>query len=365
MVRVVKRIRKNAKDLLITPLDVAFIIRAKKMGLSLTYDYLNDTWNSNKELLSSNAKKSFINETVYWLDYLEDQKATAAEIEKIVKDNSQALHSKSFTRLSNENYSTDLFFKRIRLELTTEQKGQVRAKMTTVMKNYGYQRKTRQFSEYMKERLATYSLSVFQTGRSEEADPDELSRTDMISFRLKKDEGEYEAIWNESACMITLNAPKTVNDLKNQLNGLGTDYMRILHAMEDYSLLWNVSPQMSAGDIVLFYCPENSKKTSIDLAMEENLKISAKVRDRLQEEKIFYEDNAGSIIALGVLSEDPSKNDEFMEITDLIWLEAPVRLAAVDISIGVNRYMPMTYLKPEEWLELRKEIKSENLLIRI
>lgn len=355
---------KTAKaGIYIAPLDVAFILKDKNLGISAINDYLYDTWRMNKDVITSLDEKSFHSETLYWLDYLEDKKSTEAEIREIIKETAKTGHAESLSKLSIEDYQGDLFFKKIRLELTTEQKAQVRAKQSTVMKNYGYQRKTQIFMDYVSLRLRAFDITMYQSG--DEVDIEDVRRDEMVAFRIEKQDSSCDVEWNESACIVSLCPPRSKEELIGQRISDGTDRSRILKAKTDFAIDWEVNRYSEAGDIVVFYCPASTEQVAERLVRSSITSGSSRIDKLLQDELTFYRENKDGIVAVGVISETPSARSRQIEITDIIWLDEPIMLSKLEEKIRVNRYARTTYVPADKWLEIRKEIKFKNPLMRI
>lgn len=68
----------------------------------------------------------------------------------------------------DENQHLERFFKSVRLQLLfLPDKEYVRAKLRTIMKEYGYKRRSEKFQQYLEECLRYYRIKVFLKGGSE------------------------------------------------------------------------------------------------------------------------------------------------------------------------------------------------------
>ena len=83
-----------------------------------------------------------------------------------------------------ENFDMDLFFKMKRLQiLYLEGQDYVRMKLRTMLKIYGYKRRTQELLRYFRECLMFYHMQTYLRGR-EECDVGEIGLDEMIIIRV-------------------------------------------------------------------------------------------------------------------------------------------------------------------------------------
>lgn len=84
----------------------------------------------------------------------------------------------------DENQHVERFFKSVRLQLLfLPDKAYVRAKLRTIMKEYGYKRRSEKFQQYLEECLRYYQIKVFLKGGSEIRIRD-ARVDDMLTLRI-------------------------------------------------------------------------------------------------------------------------------------------------------------------------------------
>ncbi len=86
----------------------------------------------------------------------------------------------------DENQHVERFFKSVRLQLLfLPGKAYVRAKLRTIMKEYGYKRRSEKFQQYLEECLKYYRIKVFLKGGNEIAIRD-AKVDDMLILRIMR-----------------------------------------------------------------------------------------------------------------------------------------------------------------------------------
>ena len=130
-------------------------------------------------------KKQFIADVLYWGNYLLDQVTFDAEYPSIEKDFRHMgvqINRESF--LLSEYSNVDLFFMNMRLQIRfTGTQDYVRKKLRTVLRAYGYQRRTAALVNHMRDCMMFYHIQPFLSGERK-CDIRDIQLDDMITFRL-------------------------------------------------------------------------------------------------------------------------------------------------------------------------------------
>ena len=130
-------------------------------------------------------KKQFISDVLYWINYLMDQVTFNAEYPAIEKDFSHmGVQISRDDYLLSEYANVDLFFMSIRLQIRfTGPQDYVRKKMRTVLKAYGYKRRTATLMSHMRDCMMYYHIQPYLSGERE-CDIRDIQLDDMITFRI-------------------------------------------------------------------------------------------------------------------------------------------------------------------------------------
>ena len=112
-------------------------------------------------------KKRYISDVLYWTDYLVDKEKLDMEFPVV------------------ERYADfDLFFMMLRLRLIYDyEKEYTRMKLRTLLKHYGYKRRSEAITSRIRDCLMFYHIQPYLKGE-QECDIRDISLDDMITFRL-------------------------------------------------------------------------------------------------------------------------------------------------------------------------------------
>ena len=175
------------EEFLYSPLDIAVIIYSLDVGLQEQNRIINVVWNIEKSYLRYEYrynKRKFILDVYYWLNYIADKEKIDAEF-PIIKRDIQAVNGE----IADEEFVSDftkldLFFKSVRIRIITGQsKGYVRIKLRTMLKRYGYKRRSPNLVEYFNRSMDFYHLKSYLKG-GELCDIGMVNLDDMIIFRI-------------------------------------------------------------------------------------------------------------------------------------------------------------------------------------
>ncbi|MCI9572951.1 MAG: hypothetical protein HFH97_10120 [Lachnospiraceae bacterium] len=167
--------------------DIACIIHSYDMGTKTASILLENIWkNDNLFLLPcyrSNLRKLYL-DVYYWTDYLCDKPTIDKEFPSVQKDFEALGRGMEEAAFMTENFDMDLFFKMKRLQiLYLEGQDYVRMKLRTMLKIYGYKRRTQELLRYFRECLMFYHMQTYLRGR-EECDVGEIGLDEMIIIRV-------------------------------------------------------------------------------------------------------------------------------------------------------------------------------------
>lgn len=170
------------------PVSIAYFIDSRNLGTRSQMELLERIRSEDAAFLLPDYrddKKRFFSDTLYWVNYLVDKVTLDAEYPAIEKDFRQMGREISREGFLLSDYANvDLFFMSMRLQIRfTGIQNYVRKKMRTVLKSYGYKRRTAALMEHMRDCMMFYHIQTYLSGERE-CDIREINLDDMITFRL-------------------------------------------------------------------------------------------------------------------------------------------------------------------------------------
>lgn len=176
------------EDLCFTPLDLAVILAGMNIGCQEEASLLHNIWVGERSRMASpydRDQRKLILDTLYWSHYFYDKPAIDAEFPAIQRDFSQTNRLIPAESYTNDFSDLDLFFKNVRIR-TFYGNGPdyVRIKLRTLLKQYGYRRRSPQLIRYMDTCLDFYQLDTYLRGNVL-CDMKDVKLDDMIIFRSK------------------------------------------------------------------------------------------------------------------------------------------------------------------------------------
>lgn len=170
-------------ELLFTALDVACIVNNLDLTVKSSAELVRKIFYEDNDFIAPKYKddyrKWFI-DICYWSNYLYDKVTFDKEFPAIQKDCGGLLNEKNFV---TDDFNLELFFKLLRVKiLYVGEKNYVRMKLRTLLSNYGYKRRSKEFIAYVKESLKFNGIDA--TFHGELCDVSEISLDDMITFRI-------------------------------------------------------------------------------------------------------------------------------------------------------------------------------------
>ena len=170
------------------PVGIAYFIDSRNLGTRSQMELLERIFSEDAAFLRPDCrddKKRFFSDTLYWVNYLVDKVTLDAEYQAIEKDfMSMGAEISRDSFLLSEYSNVGLFFMNMRLQIRfTGIQNYVRKKMRTVLKAYGYKRRTAALMSHMRDCMMFYHIQTYLSGERE-CDIREISLDDMITFRV-------------------------------------------------------------------------------------------------------------------------------------------------------------------------------------
>lgn len=173
-------------ELYYSPLDLAAVLRSFELGAREEAELLERLWTYDRAFLSAKYrgdKRNLILDIDYWQHYLNDKSAIDAEFPAIQNDMRSLDSQANEEQFISDNMDLDLFFKSMRIRiLFIGKQDYARIKLRTLLKVYGYQRRSARLLAYIQECLTFFHLEAYLRG--EPCKIDEISLDDMITFRI-------------------------------------------------------------------------------------------------------------------------------------------------------------------------------------
>ena len=175
------------KKLCYSALDIALIVSNMQLGCRDESRIFDLIWREEKAFLvisyRTNQRK-FILDTYYWMQYLYDKLTIDKEFPAIQKD---LAHSNRFLQedqLTSDFSDLDLFFKSIRIRiLYGNGNDYVRIKLRTLIKQYGYKRRSQLLLQHINRCMMFYHLEITLRG-GVPCSIEDVNLDQMITFRV-------------------------------------------------------------------------------------------------------------------------------------------------------------------------------------
>ncbi len=175
------------------PIHLACIILQKDLGARAGLELINWVFAEEQEFLHPDYrrdKKALMSKTLYWVDYLTDKVKIDQEFPAIARDFISTGLPMAEEQYVSEYPELDLFFMSMRLRLRyLDPQGYARMKLRTLLKGYGYKRRSRELIQRLRESMDFYRIRSYLRGEVE-CDIWEIDVDDMITFRV--DGGQKE-----------------------------------------------------------------------------------------------------------------------------------------------------------------------------
>ena len=176
-----------AREYTYSPLDMAWTIRSLDLGAKETVSLLNNVWEDEQKYLIKKYRDSlylWITDCEYWGNYINDKEDLDTEFPSLRQDIIDAGRKVKEDDFLSDFTDLDFFFKRLRIQiLYVGQHDYVRVKLRTLLKAYGYKRRSPQILRHINDCMKVYHLKPFMTG-GEACQIGKIDINDMITFRL-------------------------------------------------------------------------------------------------------------------------------------------------------------------------------------
>lgn len=155
-------------ELCYSALDVAIIVSSMQLSCREESRMLDLIWEGDKVFLAvpyrTNQRK-FILDTYYWIQYLYDKPVIDKEFPAIQKDLAYSKRTLQADQLTSDFSDLDLFFKSIRIRiLYGNGNDYVRIKLRTLLKHYGYRRRSQLLLQHINRCMLFYHLEAALRG---------------------------------------------------------------------------------------------------------------------------------------------------------------------------------------------------------
>ena len=175
------------QELYYSALDIAVIISRMELGCREENRLLDLIWEGEKSFLAiqyrSNQRK-FILDVYHWIQYLYDKQVIDNELPVIQKDLEHLNSDLQTEKLVNDFSNLDLFFKNMRIRiLYGNGNNYVKIKLRTLLKEYGYKRRSQLLLRYINNCMFFYHLEVTLRG-GKLCSIEEVNLDQMLIFRI-------------------------------------------------------------------------------------------------------------------------------------------------------------------------------------
>ncbi len=169
-------------ELFYTAFDVACIVNNFDLTDKFSAKLIRNLWQEDNKFLLKKYQKNYRQwfiDVRYWSDYLYDKVIFDKEFPAIQSD-FKFLKAENFI---TDNFNIDLFFKTLRVKiLYFSEKKYSRMKLRTLLSEYGYKRRSKEFISYIKKCLEFYQIKISFRGKI--CDLSEINLDDMITFKI-------------------------------------------------------------------------------------------------------------------------------------------------------------------------------------
>lgn len=169
-------------------IDLADILNQYDLGCRALHGVLEQIWDKEQNRIHPrwrNQKRKFFLHIFCRLDYLQSSSELADEWSAVRRDSEAAGHSLKQSVLFEDESGLDLYFKDLRLKiLYLGTQDYIRIKLRTLLRKYGYQRRTKRLVAYMKRSFDFYGIQTYARG-SQLCDIGEVPVDQYLTFRVE------------------------------------------------------------------------------------------------------------------------------------------------------------------------------------
>ena len=167
--------------------SVAYFVVSQEMGSKTQMAFLENLYEDEKGFILPYYKwnkKAFFSDVLYFEDYLIDREKLDKEFPVIKKDITASGRQFDIAEKMSDYPDINLFFMIMRLRLLyVSDQGYTRMKLRTLLKHYGYKRRSVAITKHIQDCLSFYRIKSYLRG-GQECDVKEISLDDMITFRI-------------------------------------------------------------------------------------------------------------------------------------------------------------------------------------
>lgn len=168
-------------------LDLADLLRLRDLEAKEEAALLDKMWEEEQAFLSLDLKKSkriFLLDVAYWSLYLREKPYIGQEFPVIQRDAADCDACLSQEAFLSDFSDLDLYFKEVRFCLRFfSDCGYVRIKLRTLLKQYGYRRRSAKLPEHLEQCVVFYHLQPYLRGEIH-CKLSEIPVDEMLVFRL-------------------------------------------------------------------------------------------------------------------------------------------------------------------------------------
>lgn len=175
------------RELFYTALDIAVIVSTMDLNCREESRIIDAIWDGEKVFLSSEYRKNqkkFILDVRYWLNYFYEKPILDKEFPAIQNDIAGQNGSFKTEQYVSDFSDLDLFFKSMRIRiLYGSGNDYARIKLRTLLKEYGYQRRSKRLLEHICRCMLFYHLEAAIRGGNF-CNIEEIELDQMLTFRV-------------------------------------------------------------------------------------------------------------------------------------------------------------------------------------
>jgi len=175
------------KELCYQAIEIAAILSGMNLNCHDEAIWIEKVYNGEQSFIAKEYrgdKRKFVLDISYWQHYFYEKPILDKEFPVIQKDFEQSNHSVNMDDYIDDFSNLDLFFKNMRLRiLYGDGQEYVKIKLRTLLKAYGYQRRSQQLLVHIYQCMYFYHLEATLKGRVK-CDLAEIRLDDMLVFRI-------------------------------------------------------------------------------------------------------------------------------------------------------------------------------------
>jgi hypothetical protein len=149
-------------NLYYTPFDLAVIINGMRFGIKKESEIIDFVWKTQQNFIHPkyrNSKRNLVQGIYYWEYYLQNKPEIDREFPTVQNELSAVGAELSECEYIRDFSDLDLFFKNLRLRILFDnKKGYVRLKLRTLLKAYGYLRRSQKLVNHINDCISFYRL---------------------------------------------------------------------------------------------------------------------------------------------------------------------------------------------------------------